>query len=127
MTKQFLVPAGVLLIVLLLPAALEAACSRHDLHSACYRCEPVANSPAGRCETVPSGWGNLQCTFFLCPPEHPNPSACFTHGLACEAITVFGGGGSSGGGIGGGGGGSCSILPGQACPAECFSCSELFF
>lgn len=38
-----------------------------------------------------------------------------------------GGGGGGGGTGGGGGGGSCSIRPGQWCPAECGSCDMIYF
>jgi hypothetical protein len=47
---------------------------------------------------------------------------CTLTGDACYNVDVHGGGGGAGGA--GGGSGSCSLGPGEACPAECSGCTR---
>lgn len=71
-----------------------------------------------KCTTVQSA-ASCTCEVFI----FGGTPAC---GVDGDCVYLSGGGGGVGGG-GGGGGGGCTRTPGEWCPADCASCTAVFW
>jgi hypothetical protein len=89
-----------------------------ETYEGCMKCTgTLAN---GYCANV----GTYETGSVLCTAYGTSQwSECYTHGEPCFNVNVIGGGG---GGEGGSSGSSCTVRPGQVCPAWCASCGTRY-
>jgi hypothetical protein len=117
-------PKLAVLCFTLVLAGLSPVFAESTTYTGCLECTEKTSLtiPRDYCSSVdPGGKGYSKCT-----EETINLSRfCSVSGTSCE-VSISGGGGG-GGWSGGGGSGSCTILAGQLCPAECFSCEVNYF
>lgn len=93
-------------------AAVATTCSSAI---GCKDCD--LNTRAVKCITVPTA-ASCTCEVFI----FGGTGAC-----AVDGDCTYTGGGGNGGGSGGGGTSGCTRTPGEWCPAECSSCTTVFW